>query len=78
MERKLQERMVGAGVLVLALVFVVPLLLDGRPDDPLDAESVPGQRSDEIRTHTFRLDEPVSPASPSATRPAATARAGGG
>ena len=32
MERKLQERMVGAGVLILALVIVGPMVLDGGSD----------------------------------------------
>jgi DedD protein len=64
MERKLQERMVGAGILVLALVIVGPLLLDGEPRQSADDELPPGQRVDEIRTHTFRLDQPSSGAPP--------------
>jgi DedD protein len=63
MERKLQERMVGAGILVLALVVVGPLLLDGEPRHSADDELPPGQRVDEIRTHTFRLDQ-TSPGAP--------------
>lgn len=63
MERKLQERMVGAGILVLALVVIGPLLLDGEPRHSADGELPPGQRVDEIRTHTFRLDQ-ASPGAP--------------
>ena len=65
MERKLQERMVGAGVLILALVIIGPMVLDGGPDDSPDEADVPGQRPDEIRTHTFRLNEPPPPAAES-------------
>jgi DedD protein len=57
MERKLQERMVGAGVLVIALVIVGPMLLDSRSGGDVTEDAVPGQRSEELRTHTFRLDE---------------------
>lgn len=61
MERKLQERMVGAGVLVLALIVLGPLILDGRQRDAGD-EEVPGQHDDELRRHTFRMTPPASPA----------------
>jgi DedD protein len=77
MERKLQERMVGAGVLVIALVIVGPMLLDSRSGSDV-ANVVPGQRSDELRTHTFRLDEPpvdtvaTPSAAPPPTMPAST------
>jgi DedD protein len=57
MERKLQERMVGAGILVLALVLFGPLVLDGRDDEP-QAGDVPGQRTEEVRSHTFRMAAP--------------------
>jgi len=52
--------MIGAAVLVAALVFVAPVLLDGDADQGVDAD-VPGQRSDELRTHVFRLDEARAP-----------------
>ena len=65
MERKLQERMVGAGVLILALVIVGPMILDGGSGDDVAQDAVPGQRSDELRTHTFSLSQP-SPAGPTA------------
>jgi DedD protein len=59
MERKLQERMVGAGVLVLALVILGPLVLDGGSREPVEPDAVPGQRADELRSHTFRIGEPA-------------------
>ncbi len=55
MERKLQERMIGAGVLVLALVLIGPLLLDGGRQPAVDTGTIPGQRSDELRVHTIDL-----------------------
>lgn len=55
MERKLQERMIGAGVLVVLLALVAPLLLDGTPQGSVDAGGIPGQRPDELRTHTFSV-----------------------
>lgn len=72
MERKLQERMVGAGVLILILVIVGPMVLDGGPGPGEDAEQVPGQRPDEIHTQTFRLNEPAPPPArgPAPARPA--------
>lgn len=55
MERRLQERLVGAGVLILALVLLGPLILDGGPRvDPGEAVA-PGQRPDEMRTQTFEI-----------------------
>jgi DedD protein len=72
MERKLQERMIGALVLVLALVIVGPLVLDGGARAPEEAETVPGQRADELRSHTFRVGEPAPrPSPPAAAEPAA-------
>lgn len=90
MERKLQERMVGAGVLILALVVVGPLLLDGGTEFAGSDVVAPGQHADELRTQTFRLDEPrpatgpppapvapplVPPAVPTAAAPAAAVSA---
>lgn len=74
MERKLQERMIGAGVLVLALVLVAPVLLDGTPRGTVEEADVPGQRSDEIRSHTFRIDSPGGTSRPGAA-PSASANA---
>lgn len=57
MERKLQERMVGASVLIIALVIIGPMLLDHGFDDRVAQKTIPGQRAEELRTHTFRLNE---------------------
>jgi len=67
MERQLLERMIGAGVLLVALVIIVPAILDGRP---AVEETPPSNSADQdvsgsaapLRTHTFRLDRrPESP-----------------
>ena len=64
MERALKERIIGAVVLVVFVVLVVPILLDGPPgEEEIVTERVllPGQ--DETRTQTVVLDrdrtEPV-------------------
>ncbi len=64
MERALKERIIGAAVLVLFVVLVVPIFLDGPPDDTeMVSERVllPGQ--EEQKTQTVVLDrdrkEPV-------------------
>lgn len=62
MERKLQERMIGAAVLVIALVIVGPLVLDGGQQGDLDADAIPGQRSDELHTRTIDLRAPAATA----------------
>ncbi|MGI9329242.1 MAG: SPOR domain-containing protein [Gammaproteobacteria bacterium] len=73
MDRQLLERMVGAAVLILALVVIAPAILDG-PGDGTEAVpvSVPGDRV--VRTVTIRPDQraeqpPVAIQSPPA-RPA--------
>lgn len=67
MERQLLERMIGAGVLLVALVIIVPAILDGRPDveetPPLNSadQDVSGLAAPS-RTHTIHLDRrPESP-----------------
>lgn len=61
MERKLQERMVGAGVLILALVILGPMILSGGNGER--PSGVPNQQGEEIRSHTFSLDrKPLPPA----------------
>jgi DedD protein len=76
MERALKERIIGAVVLVVFAVLVVPIFLDGPPgEEEIVTERVllPGQ--DETRTQTVVLDrdrtEPV-PAGTSNDAPAAT------
>jgi len=64
MDRQLLERMIGAGVLIVALVLIVPAILDGqREGDPgtgTVVESGSGISSELVeptRTHTMRLDQ---------------------
>lgn len=64
MERQLLERMIGAAILLVALVVIVPAVLDGRPDaddaSPADATvadaSVPEAP---MRQVTIRPDRPA-------------------
>jgi len=73
MERALKERIIGAAVLVLFVVLVVPIFLDGPPNDAeMVSEPVllPGQ--EEQKTQTVVLDrdrtEPV-PGTPAGETP---------
>ena len=71
MDRALKERIIGAGVLVLVVVLVVPVFLDGPPDDTeIVSERVllPGQDDQKIQTVVLDRDrtEPV----PAANNPA--------
>lgn len=63
MDQKLKERLVGAAVLALAGVLIIPLLLDG-PDhsspDPVDLE-LPGSGGKTIKSQRIRLDEEANP-----------------
>lgn len=75
MDRALKERIIGAVVLVLFVVLVVPVFLDGPPEpSEIISERVPlpGQEDQEIRTVVLDRDrtEPVPVAS--AERPAAS------
>ena len=78
MERALKERIIGAVVLVVFVVLVVPIFLDGPPGgEEVVTERVllPGQ--DDARTQTIVLDrdrtEPVPAGTPTET-PAETPR----
>jgi len=78
MERALKERIIGAAVLVLFVVLVVPIFLDGPPDaTEIVSEPVllPGQQ--EQKTQTVVLDrnrtEPV-PVASNSNEGAATAK----
>jgi len=57
MERQLLERMIGAGVLVIALVIIAPALLDGQHPENRVSRTVPlpGTGGD-LRTVTIRPD----------------------
>lgn len=65
MERKLLERMLGAGALVAALVIIGPLLLDGKSGLPARPDDAGGSASsDEFQTHTVTLRPRGSTGSP--------------
>jgi DedD protein len=55
MDRQLAERMVGAAVLLVALVVIVPAVLDGRGDLAADGPG-PADAPIDLRTHTIQLD----------------------
>ena len=72
MDRALKERIIGAIVLVVFVVLVVPIFLDGPPsDDEILTESVvlPGQSEQKMQTQVLNRDretpvpEPVAAAS---------------
>ncbi len=68
MERALKERIIGAAVLVLFVVLVVPIFLDGPPgDDEIVSEPVllPGQEAEKTQTVVLERNrtEPVPAAS---------------
>ena len=70
MERALKERIIGAAVLVLFVVLVVPVFLDGPPDDAeIVSERVllPGQEDQKTQTVILERDrtDPVPAASSS-------------
>jgi DedD protein len=69
MDRQLAERMVGAAVLLVALVVVVPAVLDGRGDVAADGTE-PSTAPIDLRTHTIQVDQ-VTPRPP-VPRPADT------
>ena len=78
MERALKERIIGAAILVLFVVLVVPVFLDGPPDEnEVVSERVllPGQDAQNTQTVVLERNrtEPVPPASDSgAAMPQAT------
>ena len=78
MDRKLLERVIGAAVLVIVVVLVVPVFLDG-PDDPARTISepvlLPGQGEQPSRTVLLERDrdEPVPIGEPAAAADPATA-----
>jgi DedD protein len=70
MERALKERIIGAVVLVLVVVLVVPIFLDGPPDDTeIVSERIllPGQ--DDQKTQTVVLERDREDPVPVATSP---------
>ncbi len=74
MERALKERIIGAAVLVVFVVLVVPIFLDGPPDEgEIVSERVllPGQEAQKTQTVVLDRDrtEPVPAATASVTPP---------
>ena len=70
MERALKERIIGAVVLVVFVVLVVPIFLDGPPDDgEIVSQSVllPGQ--EDQKTQTVVLDRDRTEPVPAASQP---------
>lgn len=72
MERKLLERMVGAGALILALILIGPAILDGnRPGRATVDSGSAGPAPEELQTRTIRLNQQtLNRAAPSAATPA--------
>ena len=77
-DRALKERIIGAIVLVIFAVLVVPVFLDGPSEDQqIISESVtlPGQNNQERKQQTITLDRDRSePVPATRTPPQATAR----
>lgn len=74
MDQHLKERLVGAAVLVLIGVLVIPVLLDGPPpDEPVRVGLELPAAGDDRKSHTIRLDvpaeRPATPGSGSIVRP---------
>ena len=70
MERALKERIIGAAVLVLVVVLVVPIFLDGPPDDTeivTERVLLPGQ--EDQKTQTVVLDRDRDDPVPVVTSP---------
>lgn len=72
MDRQLLERLIGAGVLLVILVIVVPAILDDPAREPAQGEAVPADDASSAmtqprRTHTIRLDQ--KPQSPPVAKP---------
>ncbi len=73
MDRALRERIIGAAVLVVFAVLVVPVFLDGPGDDAeMISESVtlPGQNNQERKQQTIVLDRDRTEPVPTAATPA--------
>ena len=71
-DRALKERIIGAIVLVVLAVLVVPVFLDGTPDEAeIVSESVilPGQNSDNRTQQTVVLDRDRSQPVPASSAP---------
>lgn len=74
MDQHLKERLVGAAVLVVIGVLVIPVLLDGPPpDEPVRVGLELPAAGNDRKSHTIRLDvpaeRPATPGSGSIVRP---------
>ncbi len=74
MDQHLKERLVGAAVLVVIGVLVIPVLLDGPPpDEPVPVGLELPAAGNDRKSHTIRLDvpaeRPATPGSGSIVRP---------
>jgi len=83
MDRQLLERLIGAGVLVIALVIIVPAILDGESDDEGETghePAVSATNNEPRRTHTIRLDRSAQspPVAREVAQPTATSGETGG
>jgi DedD protein len=58
MERALKERIIGAAVLVIVVVLIVPVFLDGPEENEVVSTNVPlpGQSNQDVRTVVLDLD----------------------
>ena len=78
MDRALKERIIGAAVLVLVVVLVVPVFLDGPPaEGEIVSERVPLPGQSDQETKTIVLDRDRSspvPANETGQRPETTPR----
>ena len=73
MDRALKERIIGAAVLVLVVVLVVPVFLDGPPEEgAVVSERVPLPGQADQETRTVVLDRDRSSPSPARRRMATT------
>jgi DedD protein len=77
MERALKERIIGAAVLVIVVVLIVPVFLDGPEENEVVSTTVPlpGQSNQEMRTVVLDRDrtDPVPAAIINGNNPAAAA-----
>ena len=75
MERALKERIIGAAVLVVFVVLVVPIFLDGPPEDgAVVTEQIVLKGQGEQKTQTVVLDRDRTEPVPAANTPQAAAR----
>lgn len=74
-ERAMKERIIGAVVLVVFAVLVVPVFLDGPPEEEeivSQAVTLPGQDAEERRRQTIVLERDREQPVPASQLPAAT------